>query len=330
MNKVQADEMISITEKDRLLFMGSCFAQEVKRRCDENRIQVQEADFGPIFNHRSIIRLIFRALNEDYFKAEDFFFYDNYWFSFDLHGSFARTKNSDSLIIANQELKRLKFDLESATHLFLSLGTRQVHKAQNTVVANCHKQDRSLFEKQDLSYGEIHEDLLELMEVLNEFNPDLKVVFTVSPVRYLREGKYVSAMGKAVLSAVCQELEYDKSKSLDNVFYLPVYEYVSDSLRDYSYYGSTTTHPTRETIDLVFAEMFLPLLSPGFQEQVRAWQDLKKKISHKAIHPRSNSNVKFLENLRGELETFTKKYGTKVSEEIELVKEELKRIRQDN
>lgn len=146
----------------------------------------------------------------------------------------------------NRELRKA---LKNSGVVFITLGTSWIyyHKELETYVANCHKLPQKLFEKRILSFEQSCDYLKNIQNLLKAWNPGIRVVFTVSPVKHIKDGITENALSKALLlGSVRQELRADFSH------YFPSYELLTEDLRDYRYYKKDLVHPNDVAVDYIW------------------------------------------------------------------------------
>jgi lysophospholipase L1-like esterase len=240
------------------------------------------------------------------------------WHHFDFHGCFSG-QNKDLVYekLASQ-LEISRFSLLKAKYLFLTLGTANVfiNKGNNQIVANNHKFPIEDFIKHRLTIEEIKEAFLKVIKALNELNPELQIVFTVSPVRYTREGLIENSRSKAILHMAIDQIQSVSS----SVSYFPAFEVFIDDLRDYRYYNADLIHPNEQGIEYVW-ELFK---SWFFDEKT---ENLEKEISriirsteHRPIHEKSALHLAFLEKLNSQIESLVEEHPfLNMKRELELI-----------
>lgn len=290
---VQApDYPFSIDHQAELVLMGSCFAEEVGGRLFENKFRALINPFGILFNPFSIMNALERMLNDRPYSLDDLLQINDLWVSLDHHGRFNQHHQQEALDGINASLSKGRERLLSADVLFITLGSAWVyeHISSQRIVANCHKIPNTFFEKRLLSQQETHLLLRHIPQILGVKNPKTQIVFTVSPVRYWKDGAIGNQRSKAqLLSAVHQVVD-----EFENCHYFPAYEIVMDDLRDYRFYASDMLHPNGQAVDYVW-EKFQQAF---FKDETRIiCNELKAVIqaaSHRPVDPESNAFQRFL------------------------------------
>ena len=188
-----------------------------------------------------------------------------------------------------------------------TLGTNHVYVERSTgqVVDNCQKRPQRLFEERQLSIEECCESLEKAILTLRQLNQDVKVILTVSPIRYRKYGYRQSKLSKAVLLLAANQLE---QRYPETVNYFPAYEIVNDELRDYRFYQPDMLHPSQQTVDYIwerFADVYLTDAAKQFLEE---WKPLKEGFAHRPFHPESEQYQQFAAQLRQRYHRFTEKW----------------------
>jgi hypothetical protein len=241
---------VSISHTDKVLFMGSCFASEIGRKCNDGKIPVMINPHGTLFNPVSV-SVALRRFAEGYkYTREDLWFSSGTYFSLNHYTAFS-SSDPDELV------KRLNDVNESASAfikdnnlLFITFGTAWLFNLQERgiTVANCHKLPAKLFSRHRAGVKEIVDLWRETLDILQEVNPALKVIFTVSPVRHLNDGLHGNQLSKSVLLLACEELSSHEAVA----GYFPAYEIFIDDLRDYRFYAQDMLHPSDTGIEYVW------------------------------------------------------------------------------
>lgn len=271
---------LQINYSDTQMFIGSCFSENIGNKVEALCFNTLINPFGIIFNPFSISKNILRAIEKRAYTEDELGFHNGLFFSFDHHSSFSNSdknicleKINDSLFAAHDFLRRAKV-------LFITFGSAWVYLKDEKAVANCHKIPNHLFEKQLLQIENITSWYNGLLQHLKKINPQLSIVFTVSPVRHLKDGLTENQRGKAILlEAVHRIVEQNK-----NAFYFPAYELVMDDLRDYRFYGKDLLHLNEIGVDYVWNKFMQTYYSEHAQGIMKEVGNLNSFINHKALH----------------------------------------------
>ncbi len=188
-----------------------------------------------------------------------------------------------------------------------TLGTNHVYVERSTgeVVDNCQKRPQRLFEERELSVEECCGSLANAIETLRQRNQHVKVIVTVSPIRYRKYGYRQSKLSKAVLLLAANQLE---QRYPETVNYFPAYEIVDDELRDYRFYQPDMLHPTQQTVDYIWERFAAAYLDDDAKQFLGEWKPLKEGFAHRPFHPESEQYQQFAAQLRQRYRQFTEKW----------------------
>lgn len=290
----------AIDYDSRILSFGSCFADEVGKKFDYFKFQHLTNPFGILFHPLAIEKVIDFALSEKQFTQDDIFFLDDRWHCFDVHSEMSHPDKDVMLINLNNTLKATRQNISEATHFIITLGTAWVytHLETNEIVANCHKVPQKAFKKKLLSIQEITTSIENIISKVKAINPNINFIFTVSPVRHLKDGFVENQLSKAhLISALHSCLNPRLLSGVEAGDYFPSYEILMDELRDYRFYAEDMVHPNQLAIDYIwnrFAEAYFSKETFSTMKQV---ETIQKGLAHKPFNPNSENHKKFLENL---------------------------------
>jgi hypothetical protein len=267
---------------DKMLLMGSCFAQEMGQWFLHRRFDVNLNPNGILFHPMVITRCLNRALLGQAYRDDESVSYGGLYHSFDFHGSFSCASQSEHTEVVNAQLKSTNQSLSEASTLVLTWGSAWGYKwnEQGQWVSNCHKIPQSNFTKELITAGEIVSEYQELLNEVWKINPNLEVIITVSPVRYWRDGAHGNQLSKAHLLLAASQL----ATSNKRVHYFPSYEIMMDELRDYRFYNADMLHPTPQAVEFIigkFQEMFFTEESKRYISQV---EPIRKFLGHRPLH----------------------------------------------
>jgi len=268
---LQPSSSLKITYDTPVMFMGSCFANEIGYRMSAGKLPVMTNPHGTLFNPFSVAKALERFADSHLYTEDDIYLHQNRYISLDHHTAFS-SYNREFLIDRLNETGRAASEfLRKASFLFVTFGTSYVFSLRESsdIVANCHKLPTALFTRRQAGNTEIAERWQQTLDSLQQINPELKVWFTVSPVRHLNEGAHANQLSKAhLLLAVEEILKHPLSGG-----YFPAYEIFMDDLRDYRYYASDMVHPSETGVDYTwgkFTSVFME--SPT----LRLWYEASK------------------------------------------------------
>lgn len=285
----------SIAPCEEMLFVGSCFADNIGRRFKDEMFRATVNPFGVMYNPASILHTVERT------------------------------------------------DVAPRVAVF-TLGTNHVYILRETgeIVDNCQKRPHRLFEERELTVEECQDYLLRAVNILRERRPDVKVIITVSPIRYAKYGFHGSQLSKATLllaadllikettlnressidkelsfskeSSISKESDFSKDVSLNDeqggavVTYFPAYEIVNDELRDYRFYADDMLHPSSLAVEYIWQRMVETFFSDEAKTFLREWAPLKKGFSHRPLNPDGDEYKAFLAKLHAEAKLLKQRY----------------------
>ncbi|MBK9106855.1 MAG: GSCFA domain-containing protein [Saprospiraceae bacterium] len=271
----------------RIYTAGSCFAQEISSRLEICKINNIRHPFGIVFNPMSFASQIEKLMDAHIYHVEDLIERDGLFHSLDHHGSYSKSDGILMLDEINNGIQTSRVQLAQAAYMIITLGSAHyyLHKGKNQIAANCHKIPPSEFIKERAGTDQIIFALTGAFQKIKVFNPDIKIILTVSPVRYLRDGFEENSCSKAILLLSCDEL----SRNLENVDYFPSYEIFMDDLRDYRYVKEDLIHPTEAAVDYIwtyFTEAYFDAETLEYIKRLEAYHHL---LNHRILHPDSSN-----------------------------------------
>ncbi len=267
----------AIGHADGVLFFGSCFADEMCRRMASLKFRAEGNFTGPLFNPASVAALLRRAgdpapVASDELRQDA----DGWWFHYDASTLLSAPDRETALGRCNEALDRLRTLLPAARCVVVTFGTAWVYRLRENgrIVANCHKQPQSLFERERLGVGAIVEEWSQLLA-----GPlaEKEVIFTVSPVRHLGDGLEGNSLSKAVLRLAVGEL----TERFDRAHYFPAYEILTDDLRDYRFYADDLVHPSQQAVDYVWERFAEAALSDEARRLLPEVERLAAQCNHR-------------------------------------------------
>lgn len=312
------DYSFGISHEDVIFSIGSCFAENMGQRLADTKFSIRFNPFGILYNPASIAQCFTRILNQEKYRETELVNYNDLWHSRDHHSSFSKANEQEILTLLNKGLVETHRFLTSCNRLIITLGTAFVweEKADNKIVANCHKRPKKLFERRRLSVQEITRLLKPILQQLKELNPQLQVITSVSPVRHTNDGFIENQRSKASLILALAELEAE----LDFVCYFPAYELVMDDLRDYRFYGEDMLHPSHLAVDYIWEKFSASFFSPKTCSLIKKIEKIRKRVAHKAFNPNSEAHTNFESKTQDAILALQKEYPIiDFSKEIKLL-----------
>ena len=285
----------AINYHSKLVLLGSCFAENMAEKFSYYKFQNKVNPLGILFHPLAILELLERTYQNKPYTEKDVFFSNGSWQSFHAHSILNSTSKTDILDSLNTALKSTQNQLEHASHVILTFGTAWVYKhiESKMIVANCHKQPQKEFEKSILSVYQLQDTFKSIVSILKSFKYNVSVVFSISPVRHLKDGFIENNQSKAhLISALHSEINTSKNTS-----YFPSYELLMDELRDYRFYKEDMVHPNQIAIDYIWEKFQSIWIDPEVNSTMQEVNQLQKGLAHKPFNPRSTEHADFLLSL---------------------------------
>jgi len=302
-------ERNQIDYASKLMLIGSCFSENIYKKLDYFKFNAVSNPFGILFNSIAIENLITKAINEEKYTEKDIFELNKRWHCFDAHSDLSAESKTKLLQNLTTEINLTNQQLTTSTHLIITLGTSFVYRfiEADTIVGNCHKVPQKKFLKELLSVDEIIASLENICTLVKDVNPTINIIFTVSPVRHLKDGFVENSQSKAhLLTAIHQII--DKRNQL---YYFPSYEIMLDDLREYRFYNSDMIHPNDTAINYIW-EQFQEVWIDDKTIEIRKEVDtIQKGLAHKPFNPNSEQHIKFLDDLMRKRKGLQNNYNIK-------------------
>ncbi len=283
-------DKISYTQK--ILLIGSCFTEEIGNHFKNLKFDVLQNPNGILYDPISISSALASYIENKQYTADDLFFHDELWHSWQHHSAFSGIDKTTVLQKMNQSQTHANSFLKTASWLLITLGTSYHYqlKNNNEPVANCHKAPAIFFDKRLMSIDDIYSRLSGVIKNLQLYNPDMKIIFTISPVRHVRDGVIENNRSKARLI----ETAHSIVEQNNHVFYFPAYELVIDVLRDYRFYKSDMVHVNEIAINYVFESFCNTYLDESAKKLISELKALLGGMNHKPFQKESVAHKMFL------------------------------------
>ena len=300
---------IRIGYEHRTMIFGSCFAEAIGQRLSDLLFPVDLNPFGILYNPDSIATAIRRLMDDNLFTADELTRYDDLYHSLLHHGSFSAPTADECLERINARLSAGAEFLAAADRIIVTFGTSYVYRWKGTgaVVGNCHKMPDSYFRRERLSVDKVVHRWNLLLDSMMRRRPEVKWIFTVSPVRHLRDGAHENNLSKSVLHLIIEKL-ISLYPTIAN--YFPAYELMMDELRDYRFYAEDMCHPSPAAVRYIGDRFESTYMDAKTRAWLRRAEDLHRDLQHRPIHPDSEAYRRFLvqtklklKQLRAELPT---------------------------
>jgi len=277
-----------IHHQSKIVLIGSCFTEHMTRFLSRAKFQTVQNSHGIIFNPLSVCKSLSDIIEKKVYNDDDLFYLNEYWHSWYHHSDFSDMNKVVALKKMNDSIAEQHHFLQQADYVFITLGSAFAyrHIELDTFVSNNHRAPAQWFEKTLLDIEFIRNELNTIQHRLKQFNPNIKLVFTVSPVRHSRDGVIENNRSKArLLEAI---------HSLQNVYYFPAYELVIDVLRDYRFYDLDMVHPNYQATAFVWEKFIEHCIDPACLPMMKKMEQLHKAMHHIAKDTRSLAHQKFV------------------------------------
>lgn len=309
-----------ITLKTEILTTGSCFSDAIGNRLFSFKVPALVNPFGTTYNPVSIHQGLTLAVRNDPPDDQHFLRSEDLHLHYDYHSAFSDlTREQLNARLQTQISATNKF-LRQASVLMITYGTAWVYqlKSSGHTVANCHKQNASLFSKSLLSQKQILESFEATYKELKSLNPGLRIILTVSPVRHLKDTIELNSVSKSVLRLSCHTL----AEQYADVEYFPAFEMMIDDLRDYRFYKSDMIHPTTDAEEYIWENFLKRYGDPSFHDFMAKWKVIQSALSHRPFHPQSTGHQRFISDTLKKLDELSNLVDVK--EERVLLQSQLK------
>jgi len=289
-----------ISPKSSFLLFGSCFAENIGKNLLDLHFAGEKNPFGILFNPASISCAFRRIISGKLFEESELIEHNGLWHSMLHHGDFSYNSKEIVLERINSKMISTKNLLPQIDFLIITFGSAQVYLQNGNIVANCHKLPENLFERKMLNISEIFDEYQNLFEKIFEINPNLKIILSVSPIRYLRDGANQNSINKATLLLAVEQL----TQRFENVIYFPAYEILLDELRDYRFFADDMIHPSAVAEKIIWQKFSECFFTEETKKHIPKIEKLNKMLAHRPINDKSDEYKAFcqkIEELKSEI-----------------------------
>lgn len=290
-----------------LMLLGSCFTTHIGNRLSAGKFQSDTNPYGVLYNPLSIALALQQIRKGKCYQPSDLFFHGGCWHSTLHHGDFSCPSAEETLLRINGRLTQAHRESKRLDGLLLTFGTAWVYEDKESaqIVGNCHKLPERCFHRRMLSVDEIVTTYEQLLSAWWKECPGLKVLFTVSPIRHIRDGLHANQLSKSTLLLAVDVLQH---RYPQQVSYFPAYEILMDELRDYRFYAADMVHPSEVAVDWVWERWVQAVFSKETQAVMQDCADIQKMLEHKPFHPQSEEYKRFLGQIVLKIERLNQKY----------------------
>jgi hypothetical protein len=288
----QSENQLNYNSK--ILLLGSCFSENIGKKLDFYKFQTLQNPFGILFHPKAIENLITNAVTEKKYTENELTFNNERWHCLDAHSTASAIDKNQVLNNLNSAILVTNKKITSATHIIITLGTSWVYKYIETdkIVANCHKIPQKKFTKELLSVDEITKSLENSINAIQSINKHVSVLFTVSPVRHLKDGFIENTQSKAHLITAIHNILEQKC-----AFYFPSYEIMMDELRDYRFYAEDMIHPNNTAVNYIWERFITTWFTEESKVLMQEISNIQRGISHRPFNETTEQHQQFLRNL---------------------------------
>lgn len=304
---------IKLQHNEAMMLCGSCFTEHIGNKLSDAKMNTCINPQGILFNPMSIAKGLQSCMDATVYNPDDLFLLNDVWNHWEFHSRFSNTNKDDALTEMNTSIKVAHQFLKEADWLILTFGSsfqyflnhsNESFQNKHAGVANCHKAPGTWFEKRMLEITEMEDEWNATLQKLHAFNPRLKIIFTISPVRHYRDGLVENNLSKARLF----ELVHALSKKNPSSQYFPAFEIVNDVLRDYRFFEQDMVHPNVQATQFVWEQFQQVYFDAEGRDLIKLIQEIKTSLSHKPRFAATDSHQKFREQLKGRIEALKERY----------------------
>ena len=281
----------------KVLLLGSCFVENIGRKLEYFKFQNLLNPFGILFHSAAILNFLKRLKEQHVFTETDIFYHNGAWHSYEAHSDLNSVEKEEILNKLNAAVQETTEFLKSATHVVITPGTAWGYRLKESgeMVANCHKVPQKNFDKE---ITVVKNDIFETVEVVKALNPSAKIIFTVSPVRHLKDGFVENQLSKAKLIAAVQEIVASEERCA----YFPAYEIMMDELRDYRFYSEDMVHPNKTAVDYIWQRFQEAWIASEASAVMKRIDTIQKGLFHRPFNETSEAHQNFRRDLQQKIQ----------------------------
>ena len=292
---------------DKILLLGSCFADNIGAKFEEHYFQTTINPFGTLYNPASIAKAV---LDMGYGPSGmGLVEHNGLWHSMMHHGSYSGVDKEEVIARCEESRIQMQETLQQASVVIVTFGTAWVYEYEGEVVANCHKLPANRFVRRRLTVDEI----VNMWQPIIASMPDKHWIFTVSPIRHVKDGLHENQVSKAILlqavdRLISMSLSYNLSTETLHCSYFPSYEIMLDELRDYRFYAEDMVHPSQVAVDYIWQRFVETYMTTDTQQEMRVLHQLWRDRHHRFLHPDSPEAEQFAEHIKTRLQALQPRY----------------------
>lgn len=292
-----------IAPDSAILLLGSCFVENIGKKLEYHKFRTLQNPFGILFHPTAIATFLSHVSSLKRFSEADIFPYNERWHSFDAHSALSSPDKMELLQKLNSAVQQTHEFLQKASHVVITPGTAwgYRHKASDRTVANCHKLPQREFTKE---LTKVEAQMAVCVDIIRNVNPEATVIFTVSPVRHLKDGFVENQQSKSRLITAVHDAIAHKS----NTHYFPSYELMMDELRDYRFYAEDMLHPNATAIDYIWTRFCEAWMSEASLQLLEAVKQIQLGLAHRPFNKDSEAHKKFVDKLQQQIRRLQDEY----------------------
>ena len=290
----------------KIMFIGSCFSEYIGNKLVETKFSIDNNPFGIVFNPLSISLQLEKLINPIEYTIDNLFLSEDVWCSFDHHSKFSCSDEQACLSTINKRLHESHHNLKSINALYITFGTSYVYYAKDSgkIVSNCHKVPAKDFVRKKMTVQEIVSAYHQLIPQLQKFNPNIHLIFTVSPIRHWKDGAHENQLSKASLLLAIDEI----CSLYPNTSYFSSYEIVMDDLRDYRFYAEDMLHPNSLAINYIWDRFKECFMEPDTLLLMKEIEKVVQASKHKPFNAKTEAFQSFARQFYDKIQYLKEQY----------------------
>jgi len=299
-------EKNQINYNSNILLIGSCFSENISKRLSYFKFKNLTNPFGILYNPIAIEKAISEIINLKEYTSSDLIKQNGLWHSLNHHSIFSDVDKNKTLNNINNAIRKGSVFFKDASHIIITLGTSWVYRfiEKDCIVGNCHKIPQKKFKKELLSIEEITLSLQAILTLIKTINKNTQFIFTVSPIRHLKDGFIENKISKShLIAAINQLISVEKRCS-----YFPSYEIMLDDLRDYRFYKEDMIHPNEVALNYIWNKFKETWIDKKNWATLKKIDTIQRGLMHKPFNATSEQHQLFLKNLNKEISNIKLKY----------------------
>jgi hypothetical protein len=300
---------LQIRHSDAVMLCGSCFTENIGDKMSDAKMNIYMNPQGILFNPMSIANCLEACIDNKEYQANELFQHNEIWNHWNFHSRFSNTDKDLALSEMNLSVKEGNNFLKQADWLIITFGSSYQYFLSDSDIArgvgNCHKAPGNWFEKRMLQIDEMQQQWQQTLNKLKEFNPNLKIIFTISPVRHYRDGLAENNLSKARLF----ELIYCLIDKKEHLQYFLAFEIVNDVLRDYRFFEQDMVHPNWQATQFVWEQFVRTYFNDADSDLLNQIEHITTALNHKPRFKETVAHQRFLEGVKQKIVALKKRFS---------------------